>query len=161
MPESPCDTLLARFAAGEALSAPEQAHLDACARCGNVQRALALSRPAVADLPPPPVFSAARLGGLARRRVLRNSALAAAAVGVLLLFGLRALEPGSAPEALAVVERPSEPDLLGLLDDVAALDGEAEAEDPPGTEVLSLLDPLVDPWADDPFTALAHPSSIP
>ncbi len=129
-----CEPVLARLAAGEPLSAADRAHLERCPRCAALVAATA-ARPALAA---PPRIEAPTPGGLRARARRRSAGRAGAlALAAAALIGVALSSRGPAPEPAP------EPDILALLDEVDAMT-ERDPSELPGTEALTLLDPMGD-----------------
>lgn len=128
-----CDRILLALVTGAALDAAAQDHAAGCPRCRAAVAALA-ARPAPVEIPPLPAPDPRALRRQIRVRTARRlGALSVAAAALLALTFERPPEPAPLPA--------QDPDLFALLDEVDSIPS-ASPEDPPGTEVLAMLDPL-------------------
>lgn len=128
-----CEQILNALVTGAPLDATATAHAETCARC-RAMLAVIGARPDQPPAPPLPSPTPQGLHQRARARTARRLTivgLTAAAIALLIID--RAPEPPPLPA--------EEPDLLALLDEVDAIPDDV-GEDPPGTEVLAMLDPL-------------------
>jgi hypothetical protein len=109
---SPCDHVLDRFAAGEALTADEQAHVTACVDCARLARVPGLLAAAAREPEPGPGFSArmqvgarGRLAARRRNRVALVAFATAAVVTAGTLAFTRPTKDVSNPSAILSTEQ--------------------------------------------------------